>query len=380
MARKRTRARRVRGEGAFFWSEAKQLWVARKKVGGKRQEFTGRTHQEIHDKIAKAEERASQGMPPEANCCSSTYVCCWLDNVAKPKIEPTTWATYERAYRLHLAPHLANVPLSSLTPARLEALLGDLHVAGVTGGLAQKVFQVLGSALRHAEKNGLLKLAPDHIPSPRAADTLIEPFVRDEVRAILAAAASLLPDVTTASQARYRALWPLAFGTGMRRGEILALDWTAVDLSRGNVRVERSLCCVNGELRLKAPKTKRGRRSIDLPAFAVVALRGHQERMQGERHGSTAVFCTRTGSMIHGSTVTQKWHDLLQSAGVRPRNFHQIRHTHASQLLADGVPLLEVARRLGDKPETILRVYAHWMPADISVPNRLDHLYDQGEP
>lgn len=372
MARKQSKARRGRGEGALFWSEAKQVWVARRKIAGKPREFTGHSHAEVHDKIRQAEERARQGMPPEANCCTAEYVRRWLDNVVRPTVEPTTWATYDSTCRMHIAPRLTGTPLSSLTPARLETLLGELHTAGIVGELARKVFQVLGSAMRHAEKHGLLRLSPNHIPSPRVQDKIIEPFTREEVRAILAATSSF-PDVTRA--ARLRALFPLAFGTGMRRGELLALDWSVVDLDRGNVRVEKSLCFVEGELRYKVPKSKRGRRSIDLPAFAVAALREHRERMRREHHEIAPVFCSPSGNLLHGANVGRAWDALLDMAGVRRRNFHQVRHTHASQLLADGVPLIEVARRLGDRPETILKTYAHWMPADLSVPARLDALY-----
>jgi integrase len=113
-------------------------------------------------------------------------------------------------------------------------------------------------------------------------------------------------------------------------------------------------------------------RTIGLPAFAVDAVLLHlRDREPGP------AFTTGSGNYLARSNfVRQDWADLLDAAGVKYRKFHTLRHTHASRLLADGVDPAEVAKRLGDRIETVMRVYAHWIPtAGRYTAARVDAIY-----
>src|SRR5262249_35696276 len=101
-----------------------------------------------------------------------------------------------------------------------------------------------------------------------------------------------------------------------------------------------------------------------LPAFAVEALARRRADALKEGNLEAPVFCTRTGNHVGKSNfVRQVWKPLVARAGVPYRKFHAARHTHASRLLMDGVPVPEVARRLGDTQETIIRTYSHYLPS-----------------
>ena len=156
----------------------------------------------------------------------------------------------------------------------------------------------------------------------------------------------------------------LALATGMRRGELLGLRWSDLDLARSVVKVERSLeQTVRGGLRPKEPKTRNSRRAITLPATAVAMLTDHRReqlelRMKlgmGKPADDTLVFCNADGSPISPNSFSVMWGRAVPQA-----TFHSLRHMHASALIAAGQDVVTVSRRLGHaKPTITLNVYGH---------------------
>jgi integrase len=159
-----------------------------------------------------------------------------------------------------------------------------------------------------------------------------------------------------------------ALATGMRRGELLALRWQDCDLDRATVRVEQSLETTKAGLRVKEPKTKYGRRTITLPASLVAELRNHWTAQQQQRlrlgmgkapHGSL-VFATWDGRTRHPDGLTKEFATAMAAIGRPEITLHSLRHTHASQLIAAGLDVLTISRRLGHGSAAItLRVYGH---------------------
>src|SRR5262245_46726300 len=130
----------------------------------------------------------------------------------------------------------------------------------------------------------------------------------------------------------------LALGTGMRRGELLALQWGDIDLESGTLQVKRSLEETSAGLRLKAPKSDSGWRTITLPSSTVALLRSHKvEQLQfrlvtgsGKIEADTLVFTDIHGQMLKPHTVSRSWRRVVEAKG-RPRvTFHALRHTHTS--------------------------------------------------
>ncbi len=162
----------------------------------------------------------------------------------------------------------------------------------------------------------------------------------------------------------------LALATGMRRGELLALRWQDIDLDRGRITVARSLEQTKAGLRFKETKTRHGRRNITLPISAVADLRAHwRERQEirlrlgiGKSPPDSLVFCDIEGNPTIPQSVSQAWGKVAEAAKVEA-TFHSLRHTHASHLIAAGVDILTISRRLGHASPTItLDVYGHLMP------------------
>jgi integrase len=159
--------------------------------------------------------------------------------------------------------------------------------------------------------------------------------------------------VRVASGDRLEGVYVLALSTGMRAGEILALQKPDVNLDAGVLQVRRTLI-LNGS-GVGTPKSKNSRRTLQLPNIALDALKEHMA------DGSTPwLFPGRTGQNLRcHSFINFQWSRLVERAGVEYKCFHTCRHYVASELLRKGIPISAVARYLGDNEVTILRTYSH---------------------
>ena len=154
----------------------------------------------------------------------------------------------------------------------------------------------------------------------------------------------------------------------MRRGELVALRWKDVDMDGGKVRVERSLEQTNAGLRFKSPKTKAGRRTVIIPPSIVSELRAHWRRQQeqrlalglGKADDGDLVFARHDGSVYPLNSLTFDWARTVRRLKVPRVTLHALRHTHVSQLIASGLDVVTVSRRIGhSNPTVTLGVYAH---------------------
>jgi integrase len=160
----------------------------------------------------------------------------------------------------------------------------------------------------------------------------------------------------------------VALATGMRRGELLGLQWGDIDMDGASLRVERSVEETKAGLRLKTPKTKNGRRTISLPGSAVEVLKAHRAAQREDRLAlrlgreapTTTVFGTPDGQLYSPDNLSRDWRRLVKSHALPPVMFHALRHTHASALIASGLDVVTISRRLGhSSPNVTLTVYAH---------------------
>jgi integrase len=160
----------------------------------------------------------------------------------------------------------------------------------------------------------------------------------------------------------------LALTSGARRSELLALRWMDVNLDAATIRIERSLEETRSQgLRFKTPKTAAGRRSVGLPASVVAELRNHRKKQlelrlrlgQGRQPDDALVFSLWNGEPRTPGSVTRAFDVVRKRAGLAHIRLHALRHTHVSALIVAGVPVTEIARRLGhSSPVVTLRIYA----------------------
>jgi integrase len=306
------------------------------------------------------------------------YLGKWLGAV-RPSVAAKTFERYAEIVRCHLLPSLGAVPLAKLSPLHMQTYYAEALEAGRRdgrGGLsAQTVLhhhRVLRAALGQAVKWQLVvRNVAESVEPPRPERREIEALDEADTRRLLDALQGTPFWMPTA----------LAASTGMRRGEVLALQWGDVDLSDGTVMVRRSLEETQAGLAVKAPKTARGRRRLTLPSLIIEILRQHrveQKRQRlalGETYQNHDLVCARPdGLPWKPDEFTRQFARSVQRAGLPPVTFHQLRHSHASQLLKQGTSVTAVSARLGHaSPAITMSVYAHCLAGeDAEAARRAD--------
>ena len=277
----------------------------------------------------------------------------WLATV-KSSVAPGTHARYKSTIEHQIKPFIGGVRLSRIEPIHVEQLFVMLESKGFSPQAIQFAGLRLVTALQHAVRLGLAQInAAREIDRPTVPKTELRCWDAEEANMFLKAARAH----------RLSALYVLALSTGMRQGELLGLQWADVDFDGAVVTVRRSLEELHGKLRLKQTKTGNSRR-IDLPPFAVDALRDHRVAMLTEGHIKGQVFCAPAGGFIRkGNLYDRSFLPLLEEAGVPRIRFHDMRHTCATLLLQAGENVKVVSERLGHKNiATTLGTYSHVLP------------------
>ncbi len=363
-----TRKKRGQNEGGVYQRKDGR-WEAQLTVpaadGGRagRRSFYGRTKAEAVRKLRDAERDITRGLPvADGRLTVGAYLDRWLEDAVGPTVAPKTYASYSDTVRVHLTPLLGRIVLAKLGPADVQRLLAAKSAAGLSPTTVGYIRTVLRIALGRAEKWGLVaRNAAALADAPRRARSEVRPLTPAEARRLL----------LEVEGDRLEALYRVAVSLGLRMGEALGLRWEDVDLDAGELRVERALQRVGGQLTLKEPKTEKSRRTLTLPPALARSLRAHRVRQLEERMAAGPrweerglVFTTAKGTPLEPSNVLKRFKAHLAAAGLPPQRFHDLRHCAASLLLAQGVPARVVMDVLGHTQiSTTMDLYAHVMPA-----------------
>lgn len=291
----------------------------------------------------------------------------WLATV-REEVSPKSHERYAEIVENFLMPKLGNLPLVKLAPNHIQEAYNEWatggRLDGKEGGLAPQtrrhIHRILRTALARAVEHQIIARNPADVFKKRLPKVERREFVTLSTEQ----SAKLLETLSHS-----RVYWPvlLALSTGMRRGEILALRWKNVDLELGTLRVVESLEQTKTGIRFKAPKSGR-HRAITLPAYAVQELR-RLKREQAEallalgvRQSADTLLCCRADGEPHQPlSLTYEFARFMRRLKELPRvRFHDLRHSHATQLLASGVHPKIASERLGHASVGItLDLYSH---------------------
>src|SRR5262245_969287 len=260
----------------------------------------------------------------------------------------------------HVRRRLGDRMLQKVHPADIAALYASLAREGLAPRTTRMVHTALHRALGQAKNWGILRDNPADIAKPPKAPDRETPMLQPDQAAALLDRLRGQPLYLIAS---------LALGTGMRRNEMLGLRWGDVDLDAGRLTIEQALeqTATHG-IRIKAPKTRHGRRTISLPAHLVAELRQHWREQQEQRLGmglgkapeSAPVFAAVDSRHLSPNAITKAWPVVMAAIDMPAATLHSLRHTHASMLINAGLDILTISRRLGHSSPTItLNVYGH---------------------
>ena len=392
----RKKHNRGHGEGSVYQTKDGR-WRAAVSIGWKQSEtgepiwrrkvVTGATRYEVQEELKKLLRDQQRGINIDpAKRTVAEFLQAWLEGI-KRDVAPATYVSYEAAVRLHIAPRIGKILLSKLRPDDVQRFKAGMLDAIIEKGPGVKkpaegkpiegrhlsartvryLLVLLRMALNEACKLDLVaRNVAMLVDFPRSESPEIRPYTPEEATAFLDAA----------DGHRLGVLFSAAMALGLRKGEALALKWPAVDLEHRTLSVRLTLQRIKmpgdekGALILKEPK-RCSRRTLNVPPVIVSRLAAWKQRQDEEQmlagsrwHDTGFVFTTGIGTPLEPRKVEQVFHQIVRAAGLPRVRVHDLRHTAATLLLAQGVHPRVVMELLGHSQIAItMNLYSHVLPA-----------------
>ena len=393
--------KRGQNEGSIFQRKDGR-WCAIISLGWengkrKRKSFYGATAADVQDQLLKARSDNSHGLPVAIERQTlAQFIDHWLEHTLKSKAKPRSLESFSTIARLHIKPALGKIQLQKLTPQHIQKLLDhkrkpykiklkagtEVEKQGRSPQTITNIRTVLRSALAQALKWGLVhRNSAALVTAPRILRRKIEPLDPENARTLL----------DEAKTSRFEPIYVTALTLGLRRGEVLGLRWTDVDLEQRTLHVNRSVQRLltgsdekgkRSALLATETKTDGSRRTLALPDSVVKALKARRVRQAVERlaagtqwQDTGLIFATALGRPIEPVVLNRDYKALLKKANLPTKlRFHDLRHSAASLLLAQGVHPRAIMELLGHSSITVtMNVYGHVMPAMMrEVADKMD--------
>lgn len=368
---------RIHGEGTVYEERSPGRpvrYIAQIYIDGKKVRRSANTRQEALTKLRELQDEQSMGKNLHAQqptvaqwraTCQSTYL---------GHLRPNVRADYDSVGRNHIdSSSIGKIRLDKLTRPACQKWINDLAATGRAYNTVRNARAVLHEILAIAHTQGYITRNPAErlkipIAKPSEDDRATEhAWTHDEVRAFF--------DVIKGH--RLEALFYLALTIGARQGELLGLVWPAIDFKKGTVSIRKQLRRLPGEdgvysWQLQPVKTTSGRRTLMLDKRGIELLKERRETQAEElqlpgiaehdpfRGVGGLVFTSEVGGPIYGRGLIDMFVRMVKKAGIPPIRFHDLRHTCASLMLADGEPLTTVSAILGHRsPVITATIYAH---------------------
>jgi integrase len=326
-----------------------------KKVGDKK--AANAVKREVEARLAKGE----LGMLKEKCPTVAKYGLEWLDSPLREWTDSTR-SNHSGVFELHIKPALGSKRLDEVRRKDVKALISEVRSKGLSSSRAQVVLAVLSGLFESALEDEMVSANPCQNAGKHCGnETVVEisPLTAEEVQ-------SLLDNASKLSFETY-AFFLVAVRTGLRAGELLALEWSDIDFENRFVEVKKAMSVATKQI--GPPKNKKTRK-VDLTLAVVQALR----RLQVQRRvvsigGNDLVFPNLNYQILIKKTVKEIAH--------RPIRIHDLRHTYATLRIAKGDNIMDVSKQLGHhRVAFTLDQYGHWMPGEHkSQVDELDNLH-----
>lgn len=359
-------SRKSNGEGSISFETARNRWraaitdphanrvVKRFKTKKEAQEWIAITQSEIYRNV----------YVPASNITVGEWLIEYLHTYCAPNVRPKTFLRYTQvaAYMLPIA----NIPLQQLTIPDVQRFYNTITLSASS---KIKIHTLLKAAVTKACQVEILsKNIMLNIDRPKADQQEVQIFTQGEIHIILRSIKE------SCYYAKYYPLFAFAIATGARLGEILGLKLNCVHSNY--VEIKNSLQLVNNKLVDMPPKTKSGNRKVTISP-EILALLKKASKSSKIISFDGYVFHNKKGGPLFPRNVERIWKSILKEATIPYRHFHCLRHTHATQLLATGLPILEIAKRLGHSSAVhTLKLYGHAIPGfDSKIPEQVEKIF-----
>lgn len=357
------RHRRGHNEGSVYFDKSRDQWVVAITISpGKRKKFYFEKKADALKKKNEALRELEQGtLPTGKQHKLGEFLQSWLENVHKENLRISTYVKYKKLVK-YIVADLGDVWLQKLTPLEVQQFYAKKRKDGLSSKTVHEIHGVLHLALKHAVRwNYISRNVCELLDSPRVVSRKGTPLSVEQAKKL----------VESLKGHRLELVVLTAIITGMRRGEILALRWADVDMERRVLIVLHTVDYIPpfGYVE-NEPKTKTGKRLIDLPEFYIALLKKHKVKQERQRRkvgdkweNRDLVFPDTTGGYMSPAHLNADFKEILVRAGIAHMPFHDLRHSAATILISMGIHPKVIQELLGHSDISItLGIYGHLFP------------------
>ncbi|MBO0795474.1 MAG: site-specific integrase [Ktedonobacteraceae bacterium] len=372
------------GDGSVYRRKSDGRFVATLRADGKRLYFYGDTRAEALQKLKKAQREYEMGSLAlsGAKLTVRQYLAYWSDIHGAYKKAHTRSNIAKACKRVD--PFIGHLKLQKLTGDHLQHMYGIWQKEGLSPNTIRLIHVILSTAFKQAIKWKRMSSNPcKDVTLPKAVKHAHVCLTPEQAQQL----------IQTAREHPLECLLVLAVTTGLRKGELLGLRWSDIDLEKQTLQVARTVSYIAMDGKSYSfietgPKTEQSRRTIQIPQFAIEHLRLHRAKQLQRRHQAGGawndqdlVFPGTLGTHYRPPTLQRHFTALLNRAGLPRMRFHDLRHSAATILLSFGVNAKVIQELLGHSNiQTTLNLYSHVLPGmQKEAMSYLDRLYQQAE-
>jgi integrase len=314
------------------------------------------------------------------------FVREWQKRFVEKKLEEKTQQNYSNIVEKRIIPHFGSMGMEKIKSLHVMDFIDKLGDDGLGSNSIVKYYRVLKSIFHWAKEWKIIKDNPmDGVPKPKEIDYDADIYSEEEV--------VLLFESLQQEKLMFRILIILAVTTGLRRGELLGLEWKHVhigkDIEKSFIEVKQSIPMYkNGQPVIKEPKTKNSIRKVSVPAFVLSELEKYHLQMKIDKFQTGDkwqggdrffLFSNRFGLPYYPKTLSDMWRDFIKkNPHIKYIRFHDLRHTSATLLINKGVHAKTISSRLGHSNiKTTMNIYGHAMQsADQAAADTFNSFFD----
>ena len=302
-----------------------------------------------------------------SNISITEWVNTWLEVYIIPNVSPTTLSRYQGMIKRYINPVIGHIPVQQLTTLAVQSWVNGLKISPSSGkemsaATIKHAYHVLKGAMDKAVLAGIIYRSPCTgmmLPKGQKKQAVI--YDEKQIRQLLDAAAGTEMELVI----------DMELCLGVRRGELLGLEWGDIDWEHNQVKIIRNRVVVDGKSVVKEPKTATSVRTLDVPLPLMQKLRKHKMQCMsnklrlGKAYTATNYIIVHPdGKPIYPEYLSQMLTKLQERAGLPKCRFHDLRHLCASIMLLQGINVKVAQERLGHKDiATTMNIYSHVLPS-----------------